>query len=40
MNFLGIIASETERLTRLVNQVLDLAKIKSGDDESRRNIKL
>jgi len=29
-NFLGIIASETERLTRLVNQVLDLAKIESG----------
>lgn len=28
--FLGIIASETERLTRLVNQVLDLAKIESG----------
>jgi Na+/proline symporter/nitrogen-specific signal transduction histidine kinase len=30
MNFLGIIASETERLTRLVNQVLDLSKIESG----------
>lgn len=30
MRFLGIIASETERLTRLVNQVLDLAKIESG----------
>ena len=30
MNFIGIIASETERLTRLVNQVLDLAKIESG----------
>ncbi len=30
MNFLGIIARETERLTRLVNQVLDLAKIESG----------
>jgi Na+/proline symporter/nitrogen-specific signal transduction histidine kinase len=30
MNFLGIIAGETERLTRLVNQVLDLAKIESG----------
>ncbi|MCE1184062.1 MAG: sensor histidine kinase [Rhodocyclales bacterium] len=28
--FLGIIVSETERLTRLVNQVLDLAKIESG----------
>ena len=36
--FLGIIVSETERLTRLVNQVLDMAKIESGhadwvDDE-------
>jgi hypothetical protein len=30
MRFLGIIVSETERLTRLVNQVLDLAKIESG----------
>ncbi len=28
--FLGIIVVETERLTRLVNQVLDLAKIESG----------
>ncbi|MBF0446616.1 MAG: histidine kinase [Magnetococcales bacterium] len=28
--FLGIIIKETERLTRLVNQVLDLAKIESG----------
>lgn len=28
--FIGIIVSETERLTRLVNQVLDLAKIESG----------
>jgi Na+/proline symporter/nitrogen-specific signal transduction histidine kinase len=28
--FLGIIVSETERLSRLVNQVLDLAKIESG----------
>ncbi len=28
--FLGIIVAETNRLTRLVNQVLDLAKIESG----------
>jgi hypothetical protein len=28
--FLGIIVSEAERLTRLVNQVLDMAKIESG----------
>jgi hypothetical protein len=32
-NFLGIITSETERLTRLVNQVLDMAKIESGRSE-------
>jgi signal transduction histidine kinase len=30
MRFLDIVVSETERLTRLVNQVLDLAKIESG----------
>lgn len=29
-NFLDIIVKETERLTRLINQVLDLAKIESG----------
>ncbi|MCB2007962.1 MAG: histidine kinase [Rhodoferax sp.] len=28
--FIGIIVTETERLSRLVNQVLDLAKIESG----------
>src|SRR5216684_3656811 len=28
--FLGIITKETERLTRLINQVLDLSKIESG----------
>lgn len=31
--FLGIIVSETERLSRLVNQVLDMAKIESGHAE-------
>lgn len=29
-NFLGLVVAETERLTRLVNQVLDMAKIESG----------
>jgi len=33
MKFLDIIAKETERLTRLINQVLDLAKIESGTAE-------
>lgn len=29
-DFLGLVVAETERLTRLVNQVLDMAKIESG----------
>ncbi len=33
--FLGIIVGESERLTRLVNQVLDMAKIESGHAEWR-----
>ncbi len=33
--FLGIIVSETERLTRLINHVLDLAKIESGHADWR-----
>jgi Na+/proline symporter/nitrogen-specific signal transduction histidine kinase len=31
--FLGIITKETERLTRLINQVLDLSRIESGKAE-------
>ena len=33
--FLGIVVAETERLSRLVNQVLDMAKIESGHAEWR-----
>lgn len=33
--FLGIVVAETERLSRLVNQVLDLAKIESGHAQWR-----
>lgn len=31
--FLGIIVGETERLTRLINQILDMAKLESGRAE-------
>ncbi|NCA69248.1 MAG: histidine kinase [Sphingobacteriia bacterium] len=36
--FLGILVSETERLSRLVNQVLDLAKIESGHAHWRTEV--
>jgi len=36
--FLGIITKETERLTRLINQVLDLSKIESGKAEWRESV--
>jgi Na+/proline symporter/nitrogen-specific signal transduction histidine kinase len=36
--FLGILVSETERLSRLVNQVLDLAKIESGRADWRTEV--
>ena len=35
VKFLGIITRETERLTRLINQVLDLARIEAGRAEWR-----
>ncbi|WP_274607593.1 histidine kinase dimerization/phospho-acceptor domain-containing protein, partial [Thiococcus pfennigii] len=36
--FLGILVSETERLSRLVSQVLDLAKIESGHVDWRTEV--
>jgi Na+/proline symporter/nitrogen-specific signal transduction histidine kinase len=35
--FLGLVVDETERLSRLVNQVLDMAKIESGQGEWRND---
>ena len=37
VQFTGIIVAETERLSRLVNQVLDLAKIESGHAQWRHD---
>ncbi len=34
-SFLGIIVKETERLTRLINEVLDLARLEAGEAEWR-----
>ncbi|HEX8962586.1 MAG TPA: sensor histidine kinase [Rhodocyclaceae bacterium] len=34
--FLGIIVGETERLSRLINQILDLAKLESGRADLKR----
>ena len=34
-HFLGLVVAETERLTRLVNQVLDMAKIEAGEADWR-----
>jgi Na+/proline symporter/signal transduction histidine kinase len=36
--FLGIIIKETERLTRLINQVLDLSRLESGRAEWREQL--
>jgi signal transduction histidine kinase len=36
--FLSIIVKETERLTRLINQMLDMAKIESGNAEWRTAV--
>jgi signal transduction histidine kinase len=35
--FLGLVVDETERLSRLVNQVLDMAKIESGHGQWRND---
>ncbi len=32
-NFLGIVVKETERLSRLINQVLDLARLEAGETD-------